>query len=593
MEKLVEKIVSAGISISNKESIANGEEFNVKSSFKHNQGFFYIKFSAFEAIVLKSIYKDAYRIISGSDLSLHASDWTTIIKAINDIEDLRLGLLNLTLILYAGTVSIKKAVPLDNNYLPHTEMKTIDISKPFTLAESDIGSEYYLSENSIFSKSLISECLPEMLSPLNSSIFSSLPDILYPIFTMSGIKTETPSILNIFGSMYLNLSSYEKILKYIGLPNFHFRLHYLTTLSFKTKEKPVKIKRSLFPDTFIEINELLEELDSLSKTITIHHMNDDRISEIYAKIFIIYEILSIELIIVFASILKNTKDIDKILTLIYQTRKSNIFTSNKGLKVATYFDYLADIIEFNSSIDTDISKDLNILFKELNINYNFLSKKSIIRSINKLHSILDLRDSLLIHISNIICNLKISLEKNLAYLVKNRNLDSIEDIYYLDHSELKKCISKSFYSDMAKAASFKRAQYNRHASLFKPKELYYKDISSIDTINQYLYNKSTDYEYIEIYNICSKDIKGVVTTNLYENSYQDKILHFINLSVFDLNRYKDALAFITDSIPLFSPIVEYAILHNIPIYSGVRFFSGSLDGRSIAISSNRLVISSN
>ena len=593
-KKLLDKASDAGIEIfesENKNLIDDTSfEFQGVSRYKNNNAFYYLKFSSFEAVILKGIYKNFYRVISGSDDLLDSSDLSRICTVINTLEDINLSDISIDFIIANNKVYIKSISKIDKINSLDYNLKDKSIEKPYTTAECEISDRFYLEADTILSNSFIDDYFPDTVSPLTASILELNPDILYPLFISAGLKTVSPSVVNVFNLPYITLKNYEKSLNYIGINSYQFRLNYQTPLYLQSKSETSKLKRSLFPDLIEEIEEILDELKHKSKSTNILAIKDDFLFNLYIKIFIIHTFLVIELLSAFNDLLELSTDRNKLLKLIYKTRRENLFSKTYDTDVFTFFDFLSKKIKASSSIDNYETSDFDILMKELKIKHSLFSSKKIKTLVERIHKLLDIKDDFIITLSNLMGYMKISSDKFFKNHLKEGFIDSTDGFYYLDYDDISKIFNGNYYGDLFNTISFKRNKYYRFSTLFKPKEIYVKDILTVNETNIYISNAILKNKIIDVLSLNDKDSSGVITTDLNLDSYKGMIIHFSKVSVFDLNKYKDAEGFLFDSIPLYSPIVEFAILNDIPIFSGVRYASGILDRKETVIKSNKLKI---
>ncbi len=565
-------------------------EFQGVSRYKSNNAFYYLKFSSFEAVMLKGIYKNFYRVISGSDDLLDSSDLSRICKVINTLEDINLVDISIDFVMAHNKVFIKSISKIDELNSLDYNLKDLSISKPYTTAECEISDRFYLDGGTILSNSFIDDYFPDTVSPLTASILEQNPDILYPLFISAGLKTVSPSVVTVFNTPYITLQNYEKSLNYIGINSYQFRLNYQTPLYLQSKSKTSKLKRSLFPDLIEEIAEILDELNHKSKSTNVLAIKDDFLFNVYIKIFIIHTFLVVELLSAFNDLFELTTDRGKLLKLIYKTRSENLFSKSSDTDVFMFFDFLSKKIKANSSIDNSKASDFDILMKELKLKHSLFASSKIKSLVERIHRLLDMKDDFTITLSNLMGYMKNALEKFFKNHLKEGFINSTAGFYYLDYDDVSKLFNGNYYGDLFNTITFKRNKYYRFSTLFKPKEIYVKDILTVNETNNYISNAILKNKVIDVLSLNDKDSSGVITTDLNLDSYKGMIIHFLKVSVFDLDRYKNAEGFIFDSIPLYSPIVEFAVLNDIPIFSGVRYASGILDRKEAVITSNKLKI---
>lgn len=593
-KKLLVKASDAGLEIfENENENLNDEisfEFQGVSRYKSNNAFYYLKFSSFEAVILKGIYKNFYRIISGFDDLLDSSDWSRLCKTINTLEDINLVDISIDFIIMQNKVFIKSISKIDEINSLDYNLKDKSVEKPYTATECEVSDRFYLEGKTILSNSFIDDYFPDTVSPLTASILEQNPDILYPLFISAGLKTVSPSVVNVFNTPYITLQNYEKSLNYIGINSYQFRLNYQTPLYLQSKSKTSKLKRSLFPDLIEEIGEILDELKHKSKSTNVLAIKDDFLFNVYIKIFIIHTFFVVELLSAFNDLFELTDDKNKLLKLIYKTRKENLFSKSKDLDVFMFFDFLSKKIKANSSIDNYELSDYDTLMKELKIKHSLFASKKIKMIVERIHKLLDMKDDFTITLSNLMGYMTTALERFFKNHLKPGFIESTDGFYYLDYDDVSKLFNGNYYGDLFNAISFKRNKYYRFSTLFKPKEIYVKDILTVNETNKYISNAILKNKIIDVLSLNDKDSSGIITTDLNLDSYKGMIIHFSKVSVFNLDRYKYAEGFMFDSIPLYSPIVEFAILNDIPMFSGVRYASGILDRKETVITSNKLKI---
>ena len=119
-----------------------------------------------------------------------------------------------------------------------------------------------------------------------------------------------------------------------------------------------------------------------------------------------------------------------------------------------------------------------------------------------------------------------------------------------------------------------------------PPEIYAYDLSDTAHIAEDMILRYKDTEAFAVYGLNRINCKGKVETDLTLDDYQDKIIAAYNLPITKLNNYKNAKGLVLENVSPLSYACEYAVLNNIPLWTGIRF--APLFLKNIVIEKNTL-----
>lgn len=587
-DNLLEKLESSGLkmysslnTIDNTDNNSNNKEIlgqNIKiyPSYRNNFGFFYAEVENIKFIILKGQYSDNIRNISGT-MPFNNAEVNNLLDTIFKAE--RVATCPLIMDIFMcdnGECYIKNAVITEETY--KDDIRDYHIPRPLSSSEYSESKSRIYDEDVILSSGYFSSFLPNVCSYFLASICSDLQDILNPLFISCNLKTSSPSIVNVCGRPYINMTGYEKMMHTIGLNKSLYRRVFSPNLFLKMGiSKLDKINRSFFPVTYKEIREILDDLKSISSKINIQNVTDKSFYDYIVQFAIVYEYVTIEFTNSLSVLLKKLPNISYILNAIYKTRKNSIFYNDDDLILPEYIDFSSKLVPIKFNLEKNIDK----IEHYLRVLSFFTSKSKLKKTITSIHKILDMRDELYLYMSEFIVNTRKSILKIGEMGVTKNKLDNKEDIFFLEHDEIKRLLHDTLFGETKELVCFRKWRNKRYATQLMPPEIYAYDLSDTAHIAEDMIIRQIDTKQFKIYGLNEINIKGRIEKDLNLDDYSDKIIAAYNLSMPKLIKYRNAKGMIIENISPLSFATEFAILNNIPLWTGVRFSSLFLDNINI------------
>ncbi len=570
-------LVQAGIKLYTEEQ--NGIDIKSYPHYHNNFGFFHIFINNSELIILKGQYSDNIRSIKGAN-PLNNAEINSVIDILVKSETAALNPLEMNIYLLDDVCLVKSAVVLYDNNLCSRDYK---IPRPLTSSEYAEPKSRIYDEEIMLSNGFFGNYMPEVLSFFTYSIFNELLDILNPLFVSCNLKTSSPSIVSLYGRLYINMTNYEKMMHTIGLNKSLYRRMYSPNLFLKMGiSKLDKINRSFFPVTADEIKEVIENLKERSINMDINIVSSKSFYDYIVQLIIVYEYISIELTHNLSVLLKKFPNISTVLNAVYKTRSHSLFYSDKEYEFPKYMD-------FNSSIEKvtfNMEKNIDKLKHHLKF-LPFFSRKSMIKkAVKNIHSLLDMRDELYLLSADIIIKTQKTLYKIANIGIEKSKLNFKDDIFYLEHDEIRRLLSDTLFGDTIETINFRKWRNKRYKAQVVPPEIYAYDLSETPHIAEDMITKYMQTESFAVYGLNRIKCRGMSEPDINLDEYTGKIITAYNLPVFNLNKYKSADGWLIENITPFSLQTEYAVLNNIPLWTGHRF--GSLFLKNIEIDKNTL-----
>lgn len=553
-------------------------------SYRKNFGFFHILGKGFEAIILKGVYKDYLRLLKGNP-DINQSYWDEIAKTLNDAE----SVVNYSIFkisLSANEARIFSCEPCDEKPNFQKDMRDYEIPRPLTSTEYEAPSSYMIDDNAILSQKFITYLFPQVLTPLSISIAEKIPNVLNPIFMSCNLKTDTPSIVNIYGRPYTNLTAMEKIFKTIGIGSSFFRHNFAPNLYIKNKSKPQAVNIKYFPVEDDEITEILSELKEDVTKITLESLMEDKYVEFYVNFAVVAEFLFVKIASLTANLMKYYADYSLLLEAIFKSRSNSIFYTDNEIDLPTHFDFVADFVSVKFNLEKNIQPIDNII-KKLPFSKKFMSKGKIKALIKEVHKYLDLRDELYLISVEFLKNSQLVLNNLADFLLKKELIKDKNDIYFFEHSELKKLVDNNFVGNSFDTVNYRKRLFYRQNAAILPTEIYGKDLSESGKIAESMLIKSLSAESFQVLSLFYKD-KVSETCYIHDDFTDNSFVVADNISVCHLDKYKNSKGFILELNPLFSFTSEYACLNNIPVFYGVRYAPLLLNNRLIEATENKI-----
>ncbi len=575
---ILEKLVQSGLKLYKNEQ--GGIDIKSYPHYRNNFGFFHVVINDAEIIILKGQYSDNVRNIKGR-CPFNNAEISELINTLVKSETSALSPCNMDLYMLEDDCFIKNVeIVTDNNKYINRDYK---IPRPLSSSEYSEPKSRMYDEEVILSQGYFGSYMPNVLSHFTASIFNELLDILNPIFISCNLKTVSPSIMPLYGRLYINMTAYEKMMHTIGLNKSLFRRIYAPNLFLKMGiSKLDKINRSFFPVTKEEINEVFESLKERSVNMDITIVSNKSFYDYIVQLVIIYEYISIELTNNLSVLLKKFPNISMILNAVYKTRDNSIFYGDKEYILPDFMDFGADI----KKVTFNMEKNKESLKKHLKFLPFYKRKSKLKKAVKSIHELLDMRDELYLLAADIVVKSKATLEKIGQIGVDRSKLNNISDIFYLDHDEIRRLLNDTLFGDTLELINFRKWRNKRYAAQVMPPEIYGYDLSDTPHIAENMINSYMEQDAFAVYGLNRIKCKGQLEPNIYLDDYTDKIVSSTNIPVTRLNYYKSAAGLLIENISPFSLAAEFAVLNNIPLWTGSRF--NALFMKNVEIEKNTL-----
>ncbi len=583
---LLEKLKLSGITVISEDN-PSGIIIECVPSYRENFGFFHITGSNFEAIILKGVYKDFLRILKGNpDISM--GYWDSIAKTLNDSES-AVGYCKYKIALSAEEARVFYCEKFGSSPKYKRDFRDYKIPRPLTSTEYIAATSSLYDENVILSQKFLNSIFSDTLTPLSVSILEKIQNVLNPIFMSCNLKTDTPSVVNLYARPYTNLTALEKLLKTIGIGSSIFRQSFAPNLYIAKATTPNNIIKKYFPVEDDEITEILEELKNNIENINTEVLVEDKYVEFHVNFAILAEFLFIKFADLTSLLLKYFTDYSSLLKAVYRTRETSIFYTENPLNLPIHFDYnttFKEVALFCEKSNETIENHI----KKLPFSKKFMAKGKIKKLIKEFHKYLNLRDDVYLTATKFLEKSKSALDNISDFAIKKELIQDKDDIYYLEHSELKKLLDNSFFGDINQTITFRKRLYYRYAAQIIPTEIYGSDLMECAKISESMVTKSlsqNEYKVLSLY--FKENIEAICKSNNNDNFSNDDFVVSSSISICDIEKYKNIAGFILESNSLFSFLSEYAAIKEIPIFYGVRFAPLVLDNVKVNVSQYELI----
>ena len=564
---------------SNPEEI-KGTDIKIFPHYNNNFGFFTACIDDIKFIILKGQYSDNIRYISGKP-SFNNAEYNILIDALFKAERVAGNPVKMTVFLTDDECFIKEAELVEeyNKY----DMRDYTIPRPLATSEYAESKSRIYDEEVILSSGYFGSFFPQVSSYFTTSIFNDLLDILNPLFVSCNLKTLSPSVVPVDGRIYINMTAFEKMMHTIGLNKSLYRRVFSPNLFLKMGiSKLDKLNRSFFPVTYDEIKEVVDSLKVTASRINLQNITEKSFYDYPVQFAIVYEYITIEFMNNLSILLSKFKNISLILNAIYKTRENSIFYREEEMMLPDFLDFSSDYESVKFNVEKKV-ENIKIHLKSL----PFFSRKSKLKkAIKNMHKLLDLRDELYLAASAFIINSNKALLKTGELGVSKGKLNNKSEIFSLDHDEIRRLTFDTLFGETKELTAFRKWRNKRYAAQLMPPEIYAYDLSDTAHIAEDMILRYKDTEAFAVYGLNRINCKGKVETDLTLDDYQDKIIAAYNLPITKLNNYKNAKGLILENVSPLSYACEYAVLNNIPLWTGIRF--APLFLKNIVIEKNTL-----
>lgn len=549
---------------SNPEEI-KGTDIKIYPHYNNNFGFFTACIDDIKFIILKGQYSDNIRYISGRP-SFNNAEFNILIDALFKAERVAGNPLKMTVFLTDDECFIKEAELVEecNKY----DMRDYTIPRPLAASEYAESKSRIYDEEVILSSGYFGPFFPQVSSYFTASIFNDLLDILNPLFIPCNLKTTSPSVVPVDGRIYINMTAFEKMMHTIGLNKSLYRRVFSPNLFLKMGiSKLDKLNRSFFPVTYDEIKEVVDSLKVTASRINLQNITEKSFFDYPVQFAIVYEYITIEFMNNLSILLSKFKNISLILNAVYKTRENSIFYNEEEMILPDFLDFSSDYESVKFNVEKKV-ENIKIHLKNLPF---FSRKLKIKKAVKNMHKLLDLRDELYLAASTFIINANKSLLKTGELGVSKGKLNDKSEIFLLDHDEIRRLTFDTLFGETKELTAFRKWRNKRYAAQLMPPEIYAYDLSDTAHIAEDMILRYKDTEAFAVYGLNRINCKGKVETDLTLNDYQDKIIAAYNLPITKLNNYKNAKGLVLENVSPLSYACEYAILNNIPLWTGIRF----------------------
>lgn len=546
-------------------AVITGKDIKIYPHYHNNFGFFHAVIDNIQFIILKGQYSDNIRNIYGRH-DLNNAEINTLLDTIFKAERVAKSPLEMDIFLTDDDCFIKNAVKVRETF--KDDMRDYTIPRPLSASEYSESKSRIYDEEIILSSGYFASFFPQVCSHFTASLFNDMLDILNPLFVSCNLKTSSPSVVVVDGRIYINMTAFEKMMHTIGLNKSLYRRVFSPNLFLKMGiSKLEKLNRSFFPVTFDEIDEILKELKNSVSKISINNIAEKSFYDLPVQFAIIYEYITIEFINNLSVMLKKFPNISLVLNVVYKTRENSIFYKNDKMIMPDYLDFSSNIssVSFNMEKNTD---KLKTYLKNLPF---FTRKSKLKKAVNNMHKLLDMRDELYLTASSFIINTQKALLKAGELGVTKGKLDNKEDIFLLDHDEIRRLYHDTLFGETKEIVYFRKWRNKRYAAQLMPPEIYAYDLSDTAHIAEDMIIRYKDTEAFKVYGLNRINCAGKVETDLSLDDYSDKIISAYNLPFTKLKNYKNAKGMILENVTPLSYACEFAVLNNIPLWTGVRF----------------------
>ena len=549
---------------SNPEEI-KGTDIKIYPHYNNNFGFFTACIDDIKFIILKGQYSDNIRYISGKP-SFNNAEYNILIDALFKAERVAGSPVKMTVFLTDDECFIKEAEIVEETY--KYDMRDYTIPRPLASSEYSESKSRIYDEEIILSSGYFGSFFPQVSSYFTTSIFNDLLDILNPLFVSCNLKTLSPSVVPVDGRIYINMTAYEKMMHTIGLNKSLYRRVFSPNLFLKMGvSKLDKLNRSFFPVTYDEIKEVVDSLKVTASKINMQNVTEKSFYDYPVQFAIVYEYITIEFMNNLSTLLTKFKNISIILNAIYKTRENSIFYNEEEMVLPEFLDFSSKYESVKFNVDKKV-ENIKVYLKSL----PFFSRKSKLKkAVKNMHKLLDLRDELYLAASNFIVNSNKALLKAGELGVSKGKLNHTNEIFELDHDEVRRLTYDTLFGETKELTAFRKWRSKRYAAQLMPPEIYAYDLSDTAHIAEDMILRYKDTEAFAVYGLNRINCKGKIETDLTLNDYQDKIIAAYNLPITKLNNYKNAKGLILENVSPLSYTCEYAILNNIPLWTGIRF----------------------
>lgn len=553
--------------------------------YKNNTGLIRLSNEHFEAILLKGVYSDFVKVISGEP-NISPYRMVKLAEAVLKIEKSFNVPLEIGVFIVSDTrryvFEIKKINNVEKGIY---DRLCYDVSETLSEVEFSLSRSEQANDKLLYGRGMLASCFPNTLSPLCLSIAKSVPELFSPLSMSLNIKSEPPSFPIICGKPYVNVTNIAHICNTVSSSTDYYMLNYAPWIYLKnTKNTLKKPNLKIFNISNKEIIDGLDELDSF--TVDKEMLLESGFNETLALSAMTMQLILLKTWAGFSEIYQQLKNIETVLKFVFLTKDKSLL--NEKLSMQPYLDPAYDVItsEIKKSF---INEDFDTLFSSLPRSKRlFLSKDKLQKSIKELHYCLDLRDKAFKVIFNMSEKFRNAFLLIGQELVDGEVIKDKEDVFSFELTDLKCFYDDAYFDNIPITLWLKKWQNERFAAQVTPYDIYEKDITEISNImSNYLLKEQKSISCISFGH---KDYSGVGQAPLKIGDKLNDIALINNMSPVLLSSLDNAKAVVTDTAPLFSYLTEYCIRTGTPLYSGVRFSGFMCNKKQLRLSKDQIII---
>lgn len=553
----------------------HSEDSDIVVCFNHysgNGGYHHIIYSNSEILLLKGIYKDFTREVSGEN-PFTERELTKISEGLSNIEK-SCSVFFRCEIIKNQDFTVKDLKELKEVYKRDIFLK---IKRPLSLVEYNIFKDGFADSENLYSSGILG-ISPKITNPvLFCSIVKKIPDVMSVIFAHSGLKVYSPSTKVIFNKIFSNYStmhmafstfSDEKLLKF-----FFSQPRFLKDKRFNFKTPKIKFMNL----SLAEAEELLDEFKQKTDAMDESFLFSEGFYETISIGFMIYQIALLLFVENFSKLNNILNDYNLTLKAVYKTRSSSPFYNNKKIKVARITEKRLFFVEIEQKLGETVLS-LSEILKSVPAVTRFLNRAKIEKLAGVLHRILDFRDRFYFSVTDFLESLSKIFDGISGRLVKSCKFKYEEQLYYMEIDEIKKLLNDAHYGNLQFTYFFKKWQTERFDAQLLPDEIFEKDIDDVEYIVRNMVSSTLEKKTLPVLSFFHRE----------DFSDMDKITCLKDGFPENFMSIKNGMKILSANVSPFSWVMEMAAISDTPLYCGVRFPEFVLHGKKIHLTKDKL-----
>jgi hypothetical protein len=553
----------------------------LETQYQNNCGLMFMRSGSFTALLLKGVYKDFIRLLTGDPVI----EPTAVVKlaesAVNIERNFRIPLKLGFIFTDKDNRRLFYAVELTPPVTGRPDKRALYNYSMLSAVEYSLFKDDLLSGKTLYVKGMTAGIFPDTFSPFAASLARRVPDIFNPLLMSANIKSHSPSLKLVCSKGYINFSNVNSVCATIGTSADFAFLNYAPWILLKKDNPRFEVpKLSIFKINDNEISEAIEELSEFKNTLDKHLMFSGGFDEAPALAAMAAQMIQLMLWQTAAKLYSVLGSFEEVLKFAFLTREKTILEALPPMP--PYLDPAYPM--FNRKIEKPFTrKTFEELFATLPFRKRLtLSKSKLQETVSKLHKYLDMRDSLIKTTFAISAELRETMLSFGQEMVDGKLLTTSEDVFWFDLEDLVSFYKNDYFGNIPITLWFKKWQNERSSAQIVPYDIYEKDIGDIADISQrffakHLGNPSACVSYF------AGNMEGSARRLSSYDDQPDDIALVQNLSPVMLSCLDKSRAVVAETAPLFSYIMEYCVLTTTPLYSGVRFAPLLYDGMSLKL----------